>query len=585
MRSGAWWALLVAALLLVPATAHARQLTERVTEDLAGDVALTGNRVLTCDARILQCRSALGGLGQTDNDQQTLIYADADADPATFDSSAAELTLPAGAEVAWAGLYWGGRVLGGAGGADAPDFAALGRVLLRAPGDTAYRTLEAESNDMSSPALYQAFANVTAIVRAAGAGAYGVADVQVGTGRHAAQNGGWALVVLYEDQTQPSRNLTVLDGLEPTPRVPIVIEPPGLRTRGTGAVRATLGLVVQDGDFGQRDGGVTLGDAAVANELNPRDNVFNSSLTQGGANRTLPLADAEPLDGLDPEIAVTFGWDVDRFDTVGLLANNAESATITFESGADGYFPGVIALATEVRAPRLETTKTVDRASANLGERLDYTLTVRNTGDDPARLVQIEDGLPIGLTYVPGSLRVDGAPVTQTGGMFRVVANVANTLTPGQSATVTFGARIATGGVRPVLANRAVFRATAATTGTRGATDTPVAETVVNLPDLGLAKTHPGAIVAGGTGRFDLTVANTGAGPTANPITVRDVLPAPFSPAAPPAGTGWNCSASAGQVVSCTRPARSRPVRRSRRSGCPWRLRRPRPRRSSTRPR
>ena len=86
-----------------------------------------------------------------------------------------------------------------------------------------------------------------------------------------------------------------------------MIEPPGLRTRGTGAVRATLGLVVQDGDFGQRDGGVTLGDAAVANELNPRDNVFNSSLTQGGANRALPLADAEPLDGLDPEIAVTFG--------------------------------------------------------------------------------------------------------------------------------------------------------------------------------------------------------------------------------------------------------------------------------------
>ena len=41
-----------------------------------------------------------------------------DADPATFNSSSAQLDLPAGATVLFAGLYWGGRTAaGGAPGA------------------------------------------------------------------------------------------------------------------------------------------------------------------------------------------------------------------------------------------------------------------------------------------------------------------------------------------------------------------------------------------------------------------------------------------------------------------------------------
>jgi hypothetical protein len=61
-----------------------------------------------------------------------------------------------------------------------------------------------------SSTRYNAFANVTAHVQAAGAGSYSVANVQAGTGgdRYA----GWALVVAYQDPGQPPRDLTIDDG-------------------------------------------------------------------------------------------------------------------------------------------------------------------------------------------------------------------------------------------------------------------------------------------------------------------------------------------------------------------------------------
>ena len=57
---------------------------------------------------------------------------------------------------------------------------------------------------------YQAFANVTSQVAAAGNGTYTCANVQasVGTNVYA----GWALVVAYEAPGLPARNLTVFDG-------------------------------------------------------------------------------------------------------------------------------------------------------------------------------------------------------------------------------------------------------------------------------------------------------------------------------------------------------------------------------------
>ena len=62
----------------------------------------------------------------------------------TFSSSSAEVVLPVDAEVRWAGLYWGARLESGDGGVDA---VGNGRQMkLRAPGDAAYRTINASDD-------------------------------------------------------------------------------------------------------------------------------------------------------------------------------------------------------------------------------------------------------------------------------------------------------------------------------------------------------------------------------------------------------------------------------------------------------
>ena len=98
-----------------------------------------------------------------------------------------------------------------------PDAAAIGTVKLAIPGAAGYATVTASQVDtgpITESSGYTAFADVTALVNAAGAGNYTVANIQTGTGGNSI--GGWSLVVAYSDPTESLRNLTVFDGLTVT---------------------------------------------------------------------------------------------------------------------------------------------------------------------------------------------------------------------------------------------------------------------------------------------------------------------------------------------------------------------------------
>lgn len=57
--------------------------------------------------------------------------------------------------------------------------------------------------------------------------------------------------------------------------------------------------------------------------------------------------------------------------------------------------------------------KTASRAVVEVGDVLDYTIKVFNTAEDALTGVLVEDTLPAGFSYVPGSLRIDGAAAEQ----------------------------------------------------------------------------------------------------------------------------------------------------------------------------
>ena len=78
--------------------------------------------------------------------------------------------------------------------------------------------------------------------------------------------------------------------------------------------------------------------------------------------------------------------------------------------------------------------------------------------------------------------------------------------------------------------------------------------------DLGVAVSHSGTFVSGGTGTYSITVSNSAAANIEredNTVTVTDTLPAGLTYNSA-TGTGWTCGAT-GQVVTCTHPATLNP--------------------------
>ncbi|MEU8175047.1 sigma factor [Microbispora hainanensis] len=210
---------------------------------------VVGNTLVSSTAPAAPCGAATGGRGRGSG---VSVPVDLDRAPSTRTSSCADLDLPAGSRVLWAGLYWSG---GGRGAAPAGD------IRVRAPKAPGYATLHAAEvtrRDLPSGSGYQAFADVTSLVRTAGGGRWWVAGAPARTGsvRHAA----WGLVVMAEDERQPYTRAVVLDAAavigseEKALRLPL----DGL---APGGAPARIDLMVWNGE-GVKAGVVKMSDRA-----------------------------------------------------------------------------------------------------------------------------------------------------------------------------------------------------------------------------------------------------------------------------------------------------------------------------------
>jgi len=118
-------AVAVAGLCAVPAASSAadRSFAPRYQTHTRGNIAMAANTLLSCPEGAANCDAARAGTGTSANlanNGWAMANVDVDADPTTFNSSSADLSIPAGATVSFAGLYWGGDTSAGAGGAAAP---------------------------------------------------------------------------------------------------------------------------------------------------------------------------------------------------------------------------------------------------------------------------------------------------------------------------------------------------------------------------------------------------------------------------------------------------------------------------------
>ena len=579
-------------------SAHAtdRAFAPRFTLSAAGDILIAANMNIHCSQAPAaagsgaNCTNAqtLGTLDRTNN-LHSMVNVDIDSDPTTFNSSSARLNLPAGATVAFAGLYWGGQSLA----------ASRNTVKLATPlSGGAYTTITASQVDDSAVAAatqaasYQAFANVTSSIT--GAGTYTVANVTttVATGNAVTNSyAGWSLVVVYRLASEPARNMVVYDGYKRVAGAANVdISLSGFTTPPTGTVTSKLGVVAYDGDKGSTEGlaGLQFGPSVatlspVFNTLNPQTDVFNSTISTLNANN----ADR------NPNYINTLGFDADVFSPNTPLPNGASTAVVRVSSSNETIDLGVVTLATLVFTPVIkdELVKTVVDVNGGLllpGDVLEYTIKFGNSGNDAATRVLLTDNIPAFTTYLPGSIvlsststgmpagaRTDAADADSAefdGPGNRIVVRAGRTptaalggqLNPGDNVTVRFRAT-----VNPLTPGDTVINNTASVA-FRGATlgtdfsdvsdsntalpgDQPTA-IVVASPDLVVTKTHtPASFVQASllpaTPTFSIVVTNSSSVPTFGTVSFTDALPPGFTAVAL-SGTGWTCTLAS---ASCLR--------------------------------
>jgi uncharacterized repeat protein (TIGR01451 family)/MYXO-CTERM domain-containing protein len=470
--------------------------TLRVQVDQKGDFVLIGNTLgYECapgtPAPIAGMNGACGNNGINDtapdifwrSDSPAVGQAEANTTitPALARSTAM-LQLPAGAVVTHAFAYWAARRPGV--GTDIT--ATIEREGVFSSTMTAVQAIPLTVNPNN---FYQSVADVTSVVQTYGTGAYRVGDVEASdilNSNNPNNFAGWWMVVFYELAGDPLRNLTLYDGLDyisnGSPQSVTVV---GLLVPAM-IPNARLGAVAFEGDPSVTNDQLFVNGTPLADVLNPGTNFFNGTRATLGVSGTM-AGDLPQLTGTQQSMG---GIDIDVVDIKPNVMGGQTSTSIVASTTNDQYFlSGLVTSIPTVRPLFTGSTKTatdVNGGALLVGDVIEYTIVVKNDGNDIATNALLTDPLPVGVTYVPGSLQVTQGPnmgmksdlplddqgeydaVTPT--ITVRLGNNANavqggTLAPMESTTVTFKVTVDAGTEGTTIANQATVSAGGAMSG------------------------------------------------------------------------------------------------------------------------
>jgi len=291
----------------------------------------------------------------------------------------ATLSLPSGATVLSAQLYWAGS------------------------GNTADNTVTFQSTTVNATRKYSSTtvgngmnyfggaADVTSIVKAKGAGTYNFSGLTVSTGSpwcaSQAVLGGFSLLVVYSHPNEAERILNLYEGFRylqnseftltatnfrwPTPWLPV-------------REKARVGHITWEGDSTLLASGESLifEGNELTDDMNPSGNQFNS---KSNINRD----------------SNSYGIDFDAYDTeVVQWIFYAPTVTTTYRTGQD-----LVLLNAEILVvptlPVSDLSLSMTRGGAlQVGQTASYSLTVKNNGPyTEAGPITVTDTLPAGMSY------------------------------------------------------------------------------------------------------------------------------------------------------------------------------------------
>lgn len=288
--------------------------------------------------------SAPDALWQSDSPGSGQVQAAAAITPANARSTAV-LNLPASAKVAYARLYWGGNL-----GTDMTE--ARSPVQIERPGASGFSvTLQPDPlrNEVATLVgggggfVYQASAEVTALVQQHGSGPYRIGNVVrrgVASRDEDVQFAAWSMVVIYQSSAEPVRSIALYDGLD---SVPLGGQSLSFRIDfnapiGT-ALEGKLGIIAYDGDSDKTES-FKLNGQPLQDALNPADNLLNGTRSLLGA----PVSIAGDLPQLTGGVASMSGLDLDVLDISSLIRAGDSSLSIAASTTQEASYIGALVI-------------------------------------------------------------------------------------------------------------------------------------------------------------------------------------------------------------------------------------------------
>ncbi|MGW6933495.1 hypothetical protein ACWGE0_25795 [Lentzea sp. NPDC054927] len=377
--------ILIAVVLLVPLlapgppVAAAEVWHTQFDEAVYGDVMVVGNAVLTCptpeqagpDPKYPQksCVDAQNRQGHgpsAQNNAHRMSYADVDDNPATFNSSSAQLQIPAGAAIAYAKLGWAGNAT--CRDAGQPPGKPQDPVTLNGTSVSPSRFLIDSPDDLSHTdnAFYSAEADVTPHIRS---GTITVGNVWTPQGFDCF--GGWSLTVVWKfagpaAAAPARRHVSVHGGHVRLPTKAPAIRTPIAPTHPAGGT-IRLGITAYEGDWATDGDQMLVNDHSIAGR-----NAFVSN-AQGAVQPSSPnnmSVDARTLTLTDD-----------------VLKPGTKSAELAFKRADDAFL--IQSIAWSFPLPELTLAVDPEQPAAHPKDNVAQTATVTNTGDAPAANVSV----------------------------------------------------------------------------------------------------------------------------------------------------------------------------------------------------
>ena len=427
--------------------------TKRFSTINRGGIRFIGNTLGLSKASNSLSAGTLGSIGAfiTLNNTQVSNFPVGTTSSYLQNGSTATLNLPIGSSILYAELVWGGLFK-----SQTQDISNLlnNSVTLNvsnndytiSPNSTTAQTFLIPNNTYQL-GFYVRSADVTNIVSqylnanytTKGVPALIIAnESQTSDTNHA----GWTLCVVYKNDNEILRNLTLwVGGAVVGPNTPVsdttltgFLTPSTLPISGKVFISAQEGDAVISGDqflFGKNTSSLSI----ISGPNNPANNFFASQINNENGlidtSGTFGTRNANATSGTNIS-AGRQGWDITAVDVSSHLEVSQSSAVFRFTSSGDLYVPNALATTIDSLGAFLEVNKSVDNTVKFVGENINYTLTIKNTGQISASNLQISDLLPQGLTLVPNSISVDGIQQPDT---FPVTIS---SISSGQTITVTY---------------------------------------------------------------------------------------------------------------------------------------------------